>query len=455
MIELSTRPCVFVVVAVLAAGAPLAAPPASAGLGDTLENVRDAVGCSTKAVLNPLRVVDWGLKNFERLSGKEYDRLADSTTREALNECLEAAENIYARGFGVEGVIDSIRDRAESVESVRGVASKISKWFGKDAETPNDRRMALSVAAREREFYEKETGVLDRKPLPAAGQWDRLDDLSDLIDKMVQGGADSANTWDDAARDPWGPATSSDSDAWEQDDPAPSPDEGGGAGSIELPPDGGAEDTSYAAALSDVLGDPADGDAPEEDYRSALAALEQRIVDEREAQRPPEPDVEYGKQEEAHPDTQQVHVAPAIELPSPDDCVTFELLNCRVDGSDCDAKFLKRTNNCPRSVIIYAVNEVAWARDHIWLYPEFSNEHMGYLVYDSGITKDGFGVPRGEAPPKWWACAEYYPQDVHLAAGFPTCKQSGVPKYLWECIDKQAPEGTPGGGFPKEQCRKD
>ena len=116
--------------AVVAAGSMLAAPPAGAGLRDMFENVRDTVECSPKAVLNPLRVVDWRIKNFEKITGEEYERRADQSMKEALAECREAAENIVARGFGVKIVLDKARDsagRAESAVAGTSAASTIPR----------------------------------------------------------------------------------------------------------------------------------------------------------------------------------------------------------------------------------------------------------------------------------------------------------------------------------------
>ena len=53
--------------AAVAAGSMLAAPPTGAGRRDMFENVRDTVKCSSEAVFNPLRIVDWGIKNFEKI----------------------------------------------------------------------------------------------------------------------------------------------------------------------------------------------------------------------------------------------------------------------------------------------------------------------------------------------------------------------------------------------------
>ena len=216
-------------VTVLAAVTILAAPCA-AGLRDTVANVRDTVACSAGAVLNPLRVVDWGIKNFERLTANEYERLADKSMKTALKECREAAENIYARGFGVEGIVDKLRDNAAAaratVTSVQDAVDKVSRWFGRDARTPNDHRMALSVAARERDFYENETGVLGPMPLPPAPEWKPREEMSDLIDPMQRESGDSTDAWgNETAREPRvdtgstppGSRSANESDPWRQD----------------------------------------------------------------------------------------------------------------------------------------------------------------------------------------------------------------------------------------------
>ena len=163
---------------VIAAGSILAGPPASAGLLDTLKNVRDTVKCSSKAVLNPLRVVDWGMKNFEKLTPKEYERKADQSIKDALAECQAAAENIVARGFGVK-MLDKARDTVtNTVARTKRAAEVVSKWYGKGAMKSNDSRMALAVSSRERRFYEKEVGVLGSKPLPKMDKQNRLNDAA-------------------------------------------------------------------------------------------------------------------------------------------------------------------------------------------------------------------------------------------------------------------------------------
>lgn len=180
--------------------ATMLAAPSSAGLGDTLANVRDTVACSAKAVLNPLRVVEWGMKNFERLSGKEFEREADKSMKATLEECREAAESIYARGFGGAKAALVQKDAG----SVRDAADRISNWFGKDKKAPNDRRMALSVAARERNFYEEDTGVLGAEPLPPARELEAEDAPTHSMEPGAATGTDpSGESEHDIASDSW------------------------------------------------------------------------------------------------------------------------------------------------------------------------------------------------------------------------------------------------------------
>ena len=110
---------------------------------------------------------------------------------------------------------------------------------------PDDRR-ALAVGGQERRFYEKEAGVLDRKPLPTVKAPDPPDDVTRLVDKMRRGGADSANAWgSEPAHDPGSDeGTAAQGNAW--DAPASGETDPWGEMQAATPPRGiaGALDTS-------------------------------------------------------------------------------------------------------------------------------------------------------------------------------------------------------------------
>lgn len=178
----------------------LAVPPVDAGLRDVIANVRDTMSCARKAVFKPLRDFEWGMKNFERLNAGEYNRRTDQSMKEVMGECMEASENILSRGFGVEKIAGKARNL---IVSAKGAADRVAKWFGKGSPTPNDPRMSLAVNGGERNFYEKETGVLGRKPLPAT---------SDTVNPVT---ARSGSVWD-AASDPWSDTDGTEQDVWEQ-----------------------------------------------------------------------------------------------------------------------------------------------------------------------------------------------------------------------------------------------
>lgn len=254
----------------------LAAPPVDAGLQDVIANVRDTMSCHTKAVLKPLKVFEWGFKNFERLNAEEYDRRADQSMKEAREECLEASANILSRGFGAEKIAGKARNL---VASAKGAADRVAKWFGKGSPTPNDPRMALAVDSGERNFYEKETGVLERNPLPAtpdtvnptktptASVWDAPHES--WSDKKSRGDQD---VWDrPTARktDPWGQKKTVWDQAYVDTDNQP-----------ESPAADKEEDPDYAQALDALLGGTTQEETPE-DYTVALADLEQRAAEER------------------------------------------------------------------------------------------------------------------------------------------------------------------------------
>ena len=287
MILRSIQPRAAAVVVALAVGTILAVPCANAGIQDSLANAAAAIGCTTKAVFNPLRVFEWGVKNIEHVTGREIDRESEKPVKEALKECREAAENIVARGFGAEGLVGELRDRADrvqnTVQSARKAFDRIARWFGKNATSPNDRRMALSVSAPERGFYEKETGVLGRKPLPAVRSLAARDEPASLRTGMRPGTGWAAGD-DEDARDPWNAADRP--DPWGQDAGTRRPeDPDRDAVADGSRPDGGERiDSAYAAALFRALGDSGQGEALEDDYGSALSALERHETEAHRAE---------------------------------------------------------------------------------------------------------------------------------------------------------------------------
>ena len=288
-----------IVLVAVAAGTMLASPPADAGVRDTLRNVSDTMKCSSKAVFNPLRVFEWGMKNFENLTGEEYERRADQSMQEALDECREAAENIVARGFGLKGLPKARAAVKKLGAKARSAAQTVSKWFGKGADA-GDRRMALAVHKRERRFYERETGVLGRKPLPDVKAPNPPDDTS-TIGRTQRGRSDSGSAWDsEPAHDPWGdeggstgggsvwdPPAQVAADPWGETPPEPAPSEGSETARKEweeaqriLEADARHRQEASAAASSGTAQD---------DYAGALAALERdeeaRIAAAEEARR--------------------------------------------------------------------------------------------------------------------------------------------------------------------------
>ena len=254
-------------------GTVLAAPPVDAGLRDVIANVRDTMSCHTKAVLKPLKVFEWGFKNFERLNAEEYDRRADQSMKEAREECLEASENILSRGFGAEKIAGKARNL---IASAKGAADRVAKWFGKGSPTPNDPRMALAVDSGERNFYEKETGVLGRNPLPATPDAVNPTKARTASVWESHGAARKAEgikgVWDrPTARktDPWGQKKTVWDQAYVDTDNQP-----------ESPAADKEEDPDYTQALDELLGGTTQEETPE-DYTVALADLEQRAAEER------------------------------------------------------------------------------------------------------------------------------------------------------------------------------
>ena len=261
-----------------AAVAVPAAAPAEAGLRDSLENARDALGCTAKAVFNPMQVFESGMRNFERMTEKEFDRKANRSVKEAQEECRIALKSIVARGFGVKPVRTAADKIKKAAGKAREAAGKVAGWFGKDS-APDDRRRALAVGGGERRFYE-DAGVLGAEPLPKAkapvppadddasspGGWDEAaapapDPWAADEDRTARAGV-----WDPSAedRDPWGEAESAARDPF-----APDPDGDG---------DGG-----EAADEAEAGG-----------YADALAALERRAE---EARRQAEREAELARQQ--------------------------------------------------------------------------------------------------------------------------------------------------------------
>ena len=318
MTRLPTRLRIVLLLAGLAAGSMLAAPPA--GAGDMLDNVKDGLGCMKKAVFGPLKGFARAFEAFgtDDKSVKEGLRDADGSVKEALKECGEALENIYTRALGVEKIAARARETAALAKSA---VDMVAKRFGKGA-APDDPRMALAVRKEERPFYEQETGVLGSKPLPEpdapgdalavrkeerrfyekeTGALDRKplpepDDASAHSGgKAQRRGAASASAWDgEAAQDPWssgedGEGSAGRNSAWDRADPW------GGAGTAAaaqaLPAPVADEDAeadrgagAYAAALSEVLGGAAQRETAEGGYAGALAALERREAAARRAE---------------------------------------------------------------------------------------------------------------------------------------------------------------------------
>ena len=254
----------------------LAAPPVDAGLRDVIANVRDTMSCKTKAVFKPLRDFEWGMKNFERLNAEEYNRRTDQSMKEVMKECMEASENILSRGFGVEKIAGKARNL---IASAKGAADRVGKWFGKDSPTPNDPRMALAVDDGERNFYEKETGVLGRNPLPATPDTvnpTKAQGVS-VWDAPYESRSDKKSRWD---QDVWDRPTARNTDPWGQkktawDQPYVDTDN-----QPESPAADKEEDPDYAQALDALLGGTTQEETLE-DYTVALADLEQRAAEER------------------------------------------------------------------------------------------------------------------------------------------------------------------------------
>lgn len=258
----------------LCIGAMLAAPPVDSGLRDTFANVRDTMSCGTKAVFKPLRDFEWGMKNFERSTAEEYNRRTDQSMKEVMKECMEASENILSRGFGVEKIAGKARSL---IASAKGAADRVTKWFGKGSPTPNDPRMALAVNDGERNFYEKETGVLGRNPLPATP--DPVNPTKaqgvSVWDAPYKSRSDKKSRWDQDVWDrphgthPWEQKKTAWEQAYVDTDTQPDP-----------PAADKEEDPDYAQALDALLGGTTQEETPE-DYTVALADLEQRAAEER------------------------------------------------------------------------------------------------------------------------------------------------------------------------------
>ena len=254
----------------------LAAPPVDAGLRDVIANVRDTMSCTTKAVFKPLRAFKWGFENFERLNAEEYNRRADQSMKEAKEECMEASENILSRGFGTEKIAGKARNL---VASAKGAADRVAKWFGKGSPTPNDPRMALAVDGGERNFYEKETGVLGMNPLPALP--DAVNPTkartASVWDAPHESWSDKKTRWD---QDVWDRPSARKTDPWGQKKTAWDQASVDTDNQPESPAADKEEDPDYTQALDALLGGTTQEETPE-DYTVALADLEQRAAEER------------------------------------------------------------------------------------------------------------------------------------------------------------------------------
>lgn len=243
----------------LAAAAPA---PAEAGLRDSLENARDALGCTAKAVSNPMRVFESTMRNFERMTHKEFDRKANRSMKEALDDCRAAAEGIVARGFGVEPVKNAADKARDLAAAAKGAAGKVAGWFGKDS-APDDGRRALAVGGAERRFYE-DAGVLGARPLPKAKA--PAPPADDDAGSPAGWGEDAA-----PARDPWAADEDRTARAGVWDPPAEDRDPWGAAESAAREPL--APDPDMDEAADDVE----EGGG----YADALAALERRAEEAR------------------------------------------------------------------------------------------------------------------------------------------------------------------------------
>ena len=260
-----------------AAAAPVATP-AEAGLRDSFENARDALGCTAKAVSNPMRVFESGMRNFERMTHKEFDRKANRSVKEALEECRAAAESIVARGFGVERVKNAADKARGLAAAAKDAAGKVAGWFGKDS-APDDRRRALAIGGGGRRFYE-DAGVLGAKPLPKAkAPVPPADDA-----------AGSPGGWDEAAAptpDPWAADEDRTARAGVWDPPTEDRD-----------PWSEAESAARDPFAHDLDADGDGGEASDEaeggGYADALAALERRAE---EARRQAEREAELARQQ--------------------------------------------------------------------------------------------------------------------------------------------------------------
>lgn len=289
----------ILVFTVIGMGAMLAAPPVDAGMRDTLANVRDTLSCTKQTVLNPLKVFKWGMRHAEQLTAEAYNRRANPALNESMSECLEAAQNIASRGFGVKHAVDKIKNAAALAKSA---TKRVSRWFGGNATTTPDPRMVLSVDKEERSFYEQETAVLGRVPLPVVDNLvhQRLNAFGTRDDAAYYGNP-APDPWGDESSNPsqdvWAPTAWSEADPWGQDNPTgegnewdtavPTAEEAGIA--YVVPTDNLTDEESavvdYTAALDAIYEETTQTKDFQGDYMSALVVLEQQEAERQRQER--------------------------------------------------------------------------------------------------------------------------------------------------------------------------
>ncbi len=287
------------VFAIIGMGALLAAPPVDAGMRDTLANIHDTMSCTKQAVFNPLKVFKWGMRHAEQLTAEAYNRRADQTLNESGSECLEAAQNIVSRGFGIKHAVDKVKNATALAKSA---TARVSRWFGDHAPTTPDPRMVLSVDKEERSFYEQETGVLGRTPLPVVDNpvRQRLNAFETRDDAAYHGNP-APDPWSDDASNPsqdvWEPTAWNEADPWGQDNPngewnewdteVPAAEE---AGIAYIAPRNDLTDeekavVDYTVALDEIYEETTQTEDFQGDYMSALVVLEQQEAERQRQER--------------------------------------------------------------------------------------------------------------------------------------------------------------------------
>ena len=160
----------------------------------------------------------------------------------------------------------------------------------------------------------------------------------------------------------------------------------------------------------------------------------------------------------------------AGDLPSPDTCLAIEELE-KVGGfgrfsrslatqgecipNDCSV-VPKITNTCETAILLHVVfveRYIGAMFEELGLSGELSNitrfpgyfepkteEDWGTLLPPGETTYYGAYGPDLTRPSDitWGVCAEYYPESIHDASGYATCKASNNPETYWTC-----PDGTP------------